>query len=106
MATFCYSFLGYPHLIDSFTSFKPWQYHVPDIMYGMMYILCVVLCFAVTVMGAWHIYGVTNGETSVEGQDNEMYSKRAKDRDQACIFYFLLCLSLMLKLLSDLCQLL
>ncbi|KAH6913511.1 DHHC palmitoyltransferase-domain-containing protein [Coprinopsis sp. MPI-PUGE-AT-0042] len=82
LATFCFSFLGYPHLIASFTSFKTWEHHVPDVMYGMMYILCVVLCFAVTVMGAWHIYGISSGETSVEGQDNELYRKRAKARDQ------------------------
>jgi hypothetical protein len=82
LATFCYGLLGYPQLIASFTSFKTWEHHVPDVMYGMMYILCVVLCFAVTVMGAWHIYGITSGETSVEGQDNELYRKRAKARDQ------------------------
>ena len=48
----------------------------------MMYILCIVLCFAVGVMLSWHMYGVMWGETSVEAQDHEQYRRRAKERDE------------------------
>ncbi|THH31492.1 hypothetical protein EUX98_g2690 [Antrodiella citrinella] len=40
------------------------------------------VCFAVTIMTAWHIYGIACGETSVESQDNEHYRKVAKRRGE------------------------
>lgn len=47
-----------------------------------MYILAVVLWFAVTVMGAWYFWSIANAETSVESQDNDHYRKIAKGRGE------------------------
>lgn len=51
-------------------------------MYAMIYILSIVLCFAVGVMLAYHLYGICWGETSVEGQDHEEYRRKAKERNE------------------------
>jgi len=51
-------------------------------MFAMVYILSVVLCFAVGVMLTYHLYGIVNGETSVEAHDNEVYRRHAKDRNE------------------------
>jgi len=48
----------------------------------MIYILSIVLCFAVGVMLAYHLYGICWGETSVEGQDHEEYRRKAKERNE------------------------
>ncbi|TFK27940.1 zf-DHHC-domain-containing protein [Coprinopsis marcescibilis] len=86
VATFCVGALGYNQLIDSFISYDGrWTYHVPEVMYGMIYILSVVLCFAVTVMGLWHLWGISNAETSVESHDHEQYRQRAKARREAFV---------------------
>jgi len=55
-------------------------------MYAMIYILSIVLCFAVGVMLAYHLYGISWGETSVEGQDHEEYRMKAKNRNEVRIF--------------------
>ena len=47
-----------------------------------MYILSGVLCFAVGVMFAYHLYNISNGETSVESQDHDQYRRKAKSRDE------------------------
>lgn len=59
-----------------------WLYRMPATLFVMIYILCVVLCFAVGVMLTFHLWGVAKGETSVEGQDHEHYSKVAKSRGE------------------------
>jgi len=51
-------------------------------MFAMVYILSLVLCFAVGVMLVYHLYGVTYGETSVEAQDHEEYRKKARQRNE------------------------
>ena len=48
----------------------------------MLYILSAVLCFAVGVMLAYHLYGVAYGETAVEAQDHEQYRRQARQRDE------------------------
>ena len=60
----------------------PWSYHVPAITFLLVYILAVVLGFAVTVMAGWHVWGIACGETSVEAQDHEHYRKVAKKRGE------------------------
>ena len=59
-------------------------------MYAMIYILSIVLCFAVGVMLAYHLYGIAWGETSVEGQDHDEYRRKAKERNEVCLFNQLL----------------
>ena len=51
-------------------------------MFAMVYILSVVLCFAVAVMLTYHLSLIAYGETSVESQDNEVYLRHAKERNE------------------------
>jgi palmitoyltransferase len=55
-------------------------------MFGMTYILSVVLCLAVGVMLIYHLTLVAYGETSVEAQDNDVYLKQAKERNEVYSF--------------------
>ena len=48
----------------------------------MIYILSGVLCLAVAVMLAYHLSLIAYGETSVESQDNEVYLRHAKQRNE------------------------
>lgn len=52
----------------------------------MIYILSVVLCLAVGIMGGYHLWSIAQGETSVEAQDHEVYRKKAKERGEVCSF--------------------
>ena len=60
-------------------------------MYAMIYILSVVLCLAVGVMLAYHIWSITSGETSVEAQDHEEYRRKARERGEVsfCLHHLL-----------------
>ena len=51
----------------------------------MIYILAVVMFFAVGIMGAFHLRSVSRGETSVEAQDHETYHTRAKSRGEVSL---------------------
>lgn len=59
----------------------------------MIYILAVVMFFAVGIMGAFHLRSVSRGETSVEAQDHETYHTRAKSRGEVSLLEFLLSIS-------------
>lgn len=52
----------------------------------MSYILAAVMCLAVGIMAAWHLWSVAIGETSCEGHDFEIYRKLAKSRGEVCCF--------------------
>ena len=58
----------------------PWQHLSPEVAFLLTYILSVVLFLAVTIMTAYHLWGIACGETSVESQDNEQYRKIAEER--------------------------
>ena len=57
-------------------------------MFAMVYILSAVLCFAVGVMLSYHLYEIIYGETSVEAQDNEVYRRQAKERNEVNLSFF------------------
>ncbi|KAJ3493710.1 hypothetical protein NLJ89_g10956 [Agrocybe chaxingu] len=83
VATFFFCLAGYDKFFESLgVSYDPWEHAVPEIMFAMIYILCIVLCFAVGVMLSYHIYGIIWGETSVESQDHDEYRKKAKARNE------------------------
>ncbi|KAF8972266.1 DHHC palmitoyltransferase-domain-containing protein [Flammula alnicola] len=83
LSTFCLCVSGYPNFFDSLgVTYHIWDHHVPEIMFAMIYILSMVLCFAVGVMLSYHLYGISWAETSVEGQDHEEYRKKAKQRNE------------------------
>lgn len=86
ISTFWFSALGYRQLFESLGVMSDdWHYDVPEVMYAMIYILSVVLCLAVGVMLAYHLWGITSGETSVEAQDHEEYRRKAKARGETFI---------------------
>ncbi|KAF9037640.1 zf-DHHC-domain-containing protein [Panaeolus papilionaceus] len=81
IATFSFCFTGYPIFFQSIgIIYHEWTHTTPEIAFAMMFILSIVLCFAVGVMLAYHLYGIMAGETSVEAQDNEEYKKNAEAR--------------------------
>jgi len=86
LSTFCLSILGYRQLLEALgVTFHAWSYNVPEVIYIMTYILSVVICLAVGVMVSFHLWGIANGETSVEAQDHEVYRTRAKSRGETFI---------------------
>ncbi|KAF9559286.1 zf-DHHC-domain-containing protein [Agrocybe pediades] len=83
VSTFFFSLSGYIRFFDAIgVTSQEWDHFVPEIMFAMIYILCIVLCFAVGVMLTYHLYGVSWGETTVEAQDHEEYRKKAKSRHE------------------------
>ncbi|KAF9001502.1 DHHC palmitoyltransferase-domain-containing protein [Cyathus striatus] len=85
--SFFFGITGYSKFLECLgVSYSlPWQHRSPEILFAMVYILALVMCFAVGVMVAYHIWSVSNGETAVEAQDFEVYRNRAKARDEAFV---------------------
>jgi palmitoyltransferase len=54
-------------------------------MFSIIFILSGVLCFAVGVMLAFHLWTVVSGETTVEAQDHEAYRRKATERGEAFV---------------------
>jgi hypothetical protein len=117
ISTFCFSILGYRQLFESlgvmsdvgFCIFcksssdakQDWHYNVPEVMYAMIYILSVVLCLAVGVMLAYHLWSIASGESSVEAQDHEEYRRKAKERGEVSFWLlYLLQAYVLVRLLS------
>ena len=63
----------------------PWEYSAPSVLFSLIYILSVVLCFAVGIMLSWHLFSICKAETSVESHDHSIYRKLAKERGQVRI---------------------
>ncbi|KAF7972939.1 hypothetical protein HWV62_34191 [Athelia sp. TMB] len=82
IATFCFCLLGYEQVLQALgVSYnQQWPFFVPQVIFILIYVLCVVLCLAVTIMLTWHLWGVVKGETSVEGQDHDIYRNVAQRR--------------------------
>ena len=72
--------LGYPLFLPSLEFSTPWPYYTPRIAYTLEWVLALALGIAVSVMLIWHVLQASWGETSVEGHDNQYYSKRAVER--------------------------
>jgi hypothetical protein len=102
ISTFCFSILGYRQLFESLGVMSDdWHYNVPEVMYAMIYILSVVLCLAVGVMLAYHLWSIASGESSVEAQDHEEYRRKAKERGEASFWLlYLLQAYVLVRLLS------
>ncbi|KAK7006269.1 Palmitoyltransferase [Favolaschia claudopus] len=87
----CLSFClaGFPHVwhaLGAGATFEtPWPHHTPQIAFIMTYILAAVMALAVGIMCAFHLWGVAHGETTVEGQDHEVYRKMAKSRGETFV---------------------
>ncbi|KAJ8517240.1 hypothetical protein ONZ45_g5563 [Pleurotus djamor] len=61
---------------------RDWDHHVPELAFILTYILSVVLGLAVGIMLSYHLWVVAKGETTVETQDHEHYSKLASSRGE------------------------
>lgn len=57
------------------------------VVFTVIYFLCVVMCLAIATMLAWHLWGVSVGETAVESQDHEHYRTIATSRGDVCPQY-------------------
>ncbi|KAH0584794.1 hypothetical protein H2248_008074 [Termitomyces sp. 'cryptogamus'] len=62
-----------------------WEYRVPALAYIIIYLLAAVLCLAVGIMLSYHVWSISCGETTVEGQDHEVYTKKAKSRGETFV---------------------
>ena len=56
-------------------------------VFTLIYVLSVVICFAVGVMLTYHLYEIAYGETGVESQDNDVYRRQAKERNE--VYYLI-----------------
>ncbi|KAI0925493.1 hypothetical protein AcV5_008215 [Taiwanofungus camphoratus] len=86
VSTFFYAVFGWQHVLPALGWFGDvWEYLSPPMVFLLTYILAIVMCFAVSIMSAWHIWSVACGETSVESQDHEYYRKRAQARGETFV---------------------
>ncbi|KAF8217400.1 zf-DHHC-domain-containing protein [Mycena galopus ATCC 62051] len=89
IACFSVSVTGFPYVVHALgaggTYDLDWPYHVPQLAVIMIYILSVVMCLAVGIMCSFHLWNIAHGETTVEGQDHEVYRKMAKARNETFV---------------------
>ncbi|KAJ7625220.1 zf-DHHC-domain-containing protein [Mycena rosella] len=78
---------GVPHVLRALgaTDDMSWPYHVPQIAFVLIYILAVVMALAVGAMCAFHLWGASHGETTVEGHDFDVYRRVAKRRGETFV---------------------
>ncbi|KAF8609514.1 zf-DHHC-domain-containing protein [Ceratobasidium sp. AG-I] len=89
VATFCFVVAGYPLVwLALDLGYTKWPYWTPEIAYVIIYILCLALGLAVSVMLLWNIYQIGQGVTTVEGYDYGIYSDRAKQRGETFVNSF------------------
>ena len=102
IATSILGLLGYPRIVEALgisyvvcpisnsfflwiklnSIYQEWNYNVSEMVFTLIYVLNVVICFAVGVMLTYHLYEIAYGETGMEAQDNEVYRRQAKDRNE------------------------
>ncbi|KAG6845259.1 hypothetical protein H0H87_011994 [Tephrocybe sp. NHM501043] len=83
LSTFCFSVLGYQQIIPALgITMIEWEHRVPQLAYIIIYLLSAVLCLAVGIMLSYHVWSISWGETTVEGQDHEVYTRKAKSRGE------------------------
>lgn len=84
LSTFFLSVLGYHKMLlaTGFLWTELWEDSYPPVLYILVYILSVTLCFAVFIMLSWHLWTIMQGESSVEGHDHELYRLLAKERGE------------------------
>ncbi|WVW86546.1 hypothetical protein I302_108595 [Kwoniella bestiolae CBS 10118] len=75
-ATVCVT--GYRLFLATFDYYAEWPSITPKLGFTLIYVLCLAIGFAVSVLMFWHLYMVSNGETSIESHDNSYLSGKAK----------------------------
>ena len=82
------SYLPSKRTLPNITHTKdPWPHATPSVVFTLIYILSVVMCFAVGAMCSWHLWSVCKAETSVETHDHAVYRKAAKERGEVCLYF-------------------
>ncbi len=64
---------------------QKWPHTTPQVVYMLIYIICFALGLAVSAMCAWHLYLVSQGQTSVENHDASTYRKVAASRGETFV---------------------
>ncbi|KAK9900922.1 zf-DHHC-domain-containing protein [Cystobasidium minutum MCA 4210] len=87
MALACTSvaLLGFNTMLRTFDFRSSWPYLTPRPFSLILWILCVAMGFALSVMSLWQLWLVAQNETSVEANDNSYYRKIAKRRNKTFI---------------------
>ncbi|WVO13681.1 hypothetical protein L204_101302 [Cryptococcus depauperatus] len=69
--------LGYSRFIETFSYHPEWIAWTPTVAFIILWVLAVAIGFAVPILCGWHLYMVSNGETSIESHDNAYLEGRA-----------------------------
>nr|XP_019009035.1 vacuolar protein [Kwoniella pini CBS 10737]OCF47816.1 vacuolar protein [Kwoniella pini CBS 10737] len=72
------SITGYRAFLATFDYHAEWPSWTPKIGFTLIYVLCLAIGFAVSVLMFWHLYMVSYGETSIESHDNAYLAGKAK----------------------------
>ncbi|GJE89925.1 hypothetical protein PsYK624_060370 [Phanerochaete sordida] len=84
ISSLCYALLGWDSAWKALGWYNDeWDSYTPEVAFLLIYLLAMVMAFAVTVMGGFQLLAVSNGETTVESQDNDQYRKIARSRGEA-----------------------
>ncbi|SPO37951.1 uncharacterized protein PSFLO_03428 [Pseudozyma flocculosa] len=74
---------GWRVVRETFEFRSDWPYpYTPRVFVLLLYVLAVVMGFALAVMAGWQLLIVARGETSVESNDNAYYRELAAKRGQ------------------------
>ena len=72
---------GFKVTRDAITFGRDWEYpYTPRVFVILLYILALVMGFALGVMAGWQFILIARGETSVESNDNGHYREVARKR--------------------------
>jgi hypothetical protein len=55
-----------------------WAGYTPRIAFTLLYVLSIAIGVAVPILGGWHVYLASRGETSIESHDNSYLEGKAK----------------------------
>ncbi|KGB78092.2 vacuolar protein [Cryptococcus deuterogattii R265] len=70
--------LGYHRFLDTFKYRSEWNSWTPKLGWTIIWVLAVAIGIAVPILTLWHLYMVSNGETSIESHDNAYLASKAK----------------------------
>ncbi|XAO25425.1 hypothetical protein I312_104248 [Cryptococcus bacillisporus CA1280] len=70
--------LGYHRFLDTFKYRSEWNSWTPKLGWTIIWVLAVAIGVAVPILTLWHLYMVSNGETSIESHDNAYLASKAK----------------------------
>ncbi|KAJ7048655.1 DHHC palmitoyltransferase-domain-containing protein [Mycena amicta] len=90
IACLAYCFAGWDTALSAL-GFGPrghwndWPHTIPSVLFLLIYILAAVMSLAVGIMLLFHLRTVAAGETTVEGQDHDVYRKVALTRAEAFV---------------------